>query len=113
MKHIWNAICLGIVCCLCAAAGYLGALLLLQGCSSAQVQPGHATLDCRYAVLEPYLGEITHELVKEALTGKVNLGEVLLSLGYTPEDVLSLAKRWAECMPPAPPAPPLLKDAGA
>lgn len=74
------------------------------------------TIECRYALLEPYLGVLTQELVARTMGGDSRtLARVLADLGLTLEEVSAVAKEWHACQPdnaPTVPAttqpPPLL-----
>lgn len=84
------------------------------GCA-AQKTPALALLECRTALLTPYLGDETHDLVRTALTRDPSaIGRALFNLGLTPDEIAKLAAKWRACSPPIPIAPKLavLADAG-
>lgn len=86
-------------------------IALVYGCSGAQKKPALAALECRRALLEPYLGELTPGLVRSTLAGNAApLVQVLVDLGLSPDEVRAIAKAWHDCVPkkPAEPTP----DAG-
>jgi hypothetical protein len=93
--------------------------VIFSGCSASQKTAAYALLECRTAVLEPYLGEQTADVIRAALTHSPNaIAIALYNLGVTPAEILELAAKWRACSPPKlpspKPAPPLMTaDAGA
>lgn len=89
------------------------AAFLLPGCRHREAE--HAVLECRFELVEPYLGELAPELVRSAQVGNpAPLRRALLGLGLTVEKVETLFSAWHACLPRAasreshPPSP----DAG-
>lgn len=82
-----------------------------QGCLSAAKKKSALTLDCRVRLLEPYLGVLAPELVRETIVnGPRELITVLIRLGTDLEEVKRIGGAWDACGP-ATPTPPLI-DAG-
>lgn len=69
---------------------------LVFGCAGAQ-HPTVQALECRVALLEPYLGPATEELVTEGLRNPQALADSLLSLGLDPLEVMRLGNAWHAC----------------
>lgn len=80
----------------------LAGAVLVFGCAGVQ-HPTVQTLECRMALLEPYLGPLTEELVTEGLKNPTTLVDSLLSLGLDPAKVIQLGDSWRACsgQPPA------------
>jgi hypothetical protein len=94
------------------------ALLLIcvafvYGClAGGQKKPALVALECRQALLEPYLGELTPQIVRSALAGNATpLVRILTNLGLSIDEVRDVARAWHECVPK--PAPDPAPDAGA
>lgn len=83
---------------------------IVVGCSGSQKKPALSTLECRVTLLEPYLGELTHDLVRSTLAGNVRpLVQALANLGLTPGEISEVSKAWNACKQSKPPSVP---DAG-
>jgi hypothetical protein len=88
------------------AAFLVAVALMSTGCSSAQLRTAQA-IDCRLALLEPYLGDLTEDLVRDGLRDPGALVNALINLGLTPEEVMRLGDSWRACAgsPPPPSLP--------
>jgi amino acid permease len=85
----------------------------VYGClASGQKKPALVALECRQALLEPYLGELTPGVVRSTLAGNASpLLRILTSLGLSIDEARDVAKAWHECVPKPVPEPG--PDAGA
>lgn len=92
---------------------FLVCLAMAFGCGAVTRKPALTTLECRVALLEPYLGTLTPEVVRDALAnGPAGLIRALLSLGLTPVEVQTIGKAWHDCSPTLPSMPSAPSDAG-
>lgn len=98
---------LGLVLAVLAALGVsLGTgCAALQGAASAADQV-RAGVECRVAVLEPYLGDQAERVVLDIAAGRVDPVALLLNLDVTPRDLVQIARDFNACSPAAPPPPP-------
>lgn len=76
----------------------------LQGAAST-ADSVRAAVECRVAVLEPYLGDEAERVVLDIAAGRVDPVALLLNLNVTPKDIIKLAQDFRACAPDAP-APP-------
>lgn len=67
----------------------LAILVGSTGCSSTQLRTVQA-LECRIALLEPYLGPLTEELVSEGIRNPGAVVDALMSLGLSPTSLEAL-----------------------
>jgi hypothetical protein len=88
---------------------FLG-LGLNPSCGGVQKTPQLALLECRIALLTPYLGEETADVVRQGLTQDPQaIARALYNLGLEPAEIIELGRKWHECAPPKP-APVLESD---
>lgn len=67
--------------------------------------PALAAFECRAAVLAPYVADAAPSVVAAVSAGDVNPVELLLSLGLTPEEIVSVARAYQACKPVTPETP--------
>jgi hypothetical protein len=79
----------------------------LGGCAYLQepASPALVSFSCRVDVLAPYVAEAAPVIVSQISSGTVNPVELLLSLGLSPDEILSVAKAYNECKPVVPETP--------
>jgi hypothetical protein len=89
-------------------AVFMSAWLLsfsLVRCAGLQLTPAQQAavdlFECRVRALEPYVGEMydTADLVRQFSTDDVELGKMLISLGYELPVVLQVADNFRACQP--------------
>ena len=56
-----------------------------------------AGVECRVAVLEPYLGDEAERVIVDAAAGQLDLVETLINLDMTPKDMIALARDFNAC----------------
>lgn len=77
------------------------AALLVPGCTRREAE--HAVLECRFDLIEPYLGELTPDLVRAAQVGDTApLRRALLGLGLNLSKVDTIFDGWHACVPAEP-----------
>lgn len=71
-----------------------------HGCASVPPKPSLAVLDCQVSVLEPYLGALAQEAVRE-INGNQTFNPVqfLLSSGVSVKDISRIATQYQACAP--------------
>jgi hypothetical protein len=78
----------------------LWCVVMVYGCSGAQKTPALSTLECRIALLKPYLGELTPDVVRSTLAGNPGpLARTLSNLGVDAAEITELSKAWRKCVP--------------
>lgn len=83
----------------------------LVGCGrpDPKVAQAISVFECKARILQPYLGDLTQQVVAEAMAGTLDAGTLLLNLGVKAPELLELGKAWIDCNPiqaaPLPAAP--------
>lgn len=88
-------------------AALTAAGLSLPGCGVFSAKsPALDVFECRARVLAPYVADAAPQVVAAVHAGDLNPVALLLSLGLTPEEIVSIARAYSECAPPAVPVQP-------
>lgn len=66
------------------------------GCAGQQL-PSATALDCRIALLEPYVGELAEQLIAGNINTPGDVAMALLNLGVAPDEVYRLGDAWRAC----------------
>ncbi len=79
--------------------GGVAAAAFAVGCALFQPagHPARVQLECRAAVLEPYLEDAAEQAVVQIQGGGISPVQLLLGLGLSPAEVLDVAQRYQAC----------------
>lgn len=85
-----------------------------KGCAPRVAKPSLAVIDCQVAVLEPYVGSLAAELVREINGNQAfNPMQFLLASGVDVRDIPRIAAQYHACVPADGAGATLGSDAGS